>query len=166
MKNQLTLSVALLLGLVSAEINQEYINDKREQLAETTCYIYGDLSVFDLRSLSAREDNNDNPDYSTSLPSGDTLVFNYCQFTQELCNNQLVYAYIKKKDDGTLVCLTDDDINTFKGTVQKDQSGDNVESLTFINDDGTKTADGQYSFKTTIQCQADITTDPTTFTVD
>ena len=49
------ISVAILLNLAKAEIDKEYINEKIEEVAEKTCYIYGDFSVFDLRSLAARQ---------------------------------------------------------------------------------------------------------------
>ena len=75
MNKFLPLSVALLVGLATAEIDQEYINDKVEELAGKTCYIYGDFYVFDLRSLAARV--NDQSDYTATTSLG-PLTFNYC----------------------------------------------------------------------------------------
>ena len=58
----ISFAVAYLLGLVHSldEQTQEYLDEKREDLAENTCYIYGDFSVFDLRSLAAR--SQESPD--------------------------------------------------------------------------------------------------------
>ena len=71
-------TIALFLGLAQAEIDQEYINDKIEEVAEKTCYIYGDFSVFDLRDLAARKTESEASDYSYNLGTGGTLYYNYC----------------------------------------------------------------------------------------
>ena len=81
MKKQfIPITIAILLGLAfSVDVDAE-IEAKRKDLISKTCYIYGDLSIFDLRSLATKA----NDDYTVTLsgPSifgtGAKLTFNYC----------------------------------------------------------------------------------------
>lgn len=76
----------------------------------------------------------------------------------------MTYAYIEAASGR--ICLTDDDVIDFRGTVQYEEDSEEVQSLTFIKDGGAVDGEHQYSLKTTIVCDPLVTGAPQTVSVD
>lgn len=92
------------------------------------------------------------------------MYYNFCQYTKQTCNDKLTYAYIE--DATGKICLTDDDVIDFRGTVKYEEDSEEVQSLTFIKDGGAVVGENQYSLKTTIVCDPLVTGAPQSVSVD
>ena len=124
MKRYISLcSLAALLGfsLAAGNDTSSFLNDKEAQFlrdsAKAACYIYKDLTYFDLTPLQNRNDSGYPVDNVTSLNVVSSnygvapqLHFNLCAYTQDKCRGNNTFAYITSTTLNEPLCLTDNDI--------------------------------------------------------
>lgn len=150
----------------SSQSSEDFLKEQsakfRKDAAKSACYIYQDLTYFDLTHMVSKDATTGAPvdkvinllsvNDITRYGANAKLHYNLCAYTTEQCNDQNVFAYITSDTLKSPVCLTDDDLYTHATILYND---DGKKIIEYTQDSAVECSSGK-NYQFTVQVQCDI----------